>query len=179
MHHTSNSLWQIDNDIQQQQTSIDFWGWANAFGHWRTQKRINESNALLAENNALLEKIRRQLLTPAERAAEDAARRAAQAAAEAKRKAQLKTDLWVAAIVVAIGTFFIVGACMHAAASSQMPTVQSVTEPQPTPASEVQTVVEPQPSPTPVPAQPPAAQIAEPANKHHHRVRRAQLVRNP
>jgi hypothetical protein len=93
MHHHNNDLWMIDNDIRQQRAHIDLWGILTVANQWGTNRRLDENNEALAENNRLLEKIRRQLLTPAERAAEDKARAVAKAAAEARRKRENKMIL--------------------------------------------------------------------------------------
>jgi hypothetical protein len=66
-----------------------FWEWCELDSIRRQQQQANwqqrQTNNLIAKNNKLLEQIRRQGLTPAERAAEDA-QRAAEAAAEAERQ---------------------------------------------------------------------------------------------
>lgn len=91
--------WQQQEQIwhQQEQSQLRgiqsqiFWqGVWRAKQHHDTNNLLQQNQKLQQENNALLEQIRRQLLTPAQRAAEDrqraaeAAQRAAEAAARAK-----------------------------------------------------------------------------------------------
>jgi hypothetical protein len=74
-----------------------FWA-MTAANQWHT-------NSLLEENNDLLEKIRRQGLTPAERAAED------KAEADADT---LRGVIGIAVIIILILAFLIFGACYNA-----------------------------------------------------------------
>jgi hypothetical protein len=93
-----------NNDPQLQSIqSMMFWGW------FLNSTQRNKTNNLLEQNNQLLEQIRRQGLTPAERAAEDAQRKAKLAAEKARREAQDKAVglalLLLVAILFAFGLF--------------------------------------------------------------------------
>jgi hypothetical protein len=67
MHHRDNSNfdWQMQQQVQLEQLAV--------WQLWRNNRQQRHTNDLLEQNNQLLEQIRRNTLTPAQRAAEDAA----------------------------------------------------------------------------------------------------------
>jgi hypothetical protein len=91
-HHNSNFDWQMQQQVQLEQMAV--------WQLWRNNRQQRQTNDLLAQNNQLLEQIRRNTLTPAQRAAEDHQRALDDAADAAREKENLKL---VGLILLVIG----------------------------------------------------------------------------
>lgn len=170
MHHYT-----IEQQLQQEQASINFWGMVNAWNQRGTHRRLEENNAEIQQTNVLLEQIRRKLLTPAERAAEDAQRRAEaarrKAQAEAMRKAEAHGTAIFCLVIVATVLFLVLANCiadsLHQPKKglSNAPEVQIE---QPTPASFHYVNVESTPVPEPSASPTPEVRRAQLVKIHHH-----------
>jgi hypothetical protein len=183
----SNDAWMTQNAIQQQQAHIDMWGMLSFWNQCRTNRRLDATNNEIRQTNVLLEKIRRQMLTPAQRAAEDAERKAKLAAEKARRKAEAKATLVVMLVLAAI---FSIGGLWNSvsSAASEASRTRPVTPVEPAPVQQIESVSPQQttlelpqtgevftPRPTPsdhieladvAPA--PRAQLVH--ARHHHRI---------
>lgn len=106
---------------------IFWWLWLSDI-----QDRQDQTNNLIAQNNRLLEKIRRLQLTPVQRAREDALR-AAEAQLEAERNKTRNIVVWCIFVPIAI---LLVMYCLSgtpAQATTPVPSYQTTTEIAPTP----------------------------------------------
>jgi hypothetical protein len=114
-----------------------FWEWCRLNDIAQQQQQANE---LLAQNNQLLEKIRRLQLTPAQRAREDALRAAeAQLALEEERAKERREAIAIVAILAFIGIVFIaawIAGTLNLVHAS--PDTAVVAQPTPTPIVQVQ-----------------------------------------
>jgi hypothetical protein len=154
-HHDSNLDWQMQQQIQLEQIAV--WQlWSNNRQQRHTNDLLAQNNALQQQNNYLLEQIRRNSLTPAQRAAEDAQRareavlRAAQAQLEAERKKKFDRFLfWAMCCLVILGIAGFMMAGSHTQANTPALAAQNASY----------TAVES----TPVPV--PRAEIANPTPK--------------
>jgi hypothetical protein len=144
---------------------ILFWLWA-----FNTNSKLTKSNDLQEQNNRLLEQIRRNSLTPAERADEDAAhaRKAALQAAEEKLQEERKwrilgwTFVIVVIAVVATATYWHTAQERTTTTYAGQAASYTVVEATPTPAAQPEARVRVIPPP-------PIARRAELVRRTHHR----------
>jgi hypothetical protein len=122
-HHQPDNNSQMQQQLNSQWQQQQFFDWVMLSNQWRTNRILEENAELANQTNQLLEQIRRQQLTPAERTREDQQRARAKvlraAEEQLEREQQHTIGFWALFFLTAVIGLFAISSALQAHPGTQ------------------------------------------------------------